>query len=43
LWARQAPYVVPNVFPCGWLLLAVGAVMIGAGAFAISKIVDIEV
>lgn len=43
LWARQAPYIVPNVFPCGWLLLGVGILMIGAGAFAISKIVDIEV
>jgi tight adherence protein B len=43
LWAKQDPYLVPGVFPCGWLLLAVGGLMIGAGAFAISKIVDIEV
>jgi len=43
LWIRQSPYIVEGVFPCGWLLLGVGGLMIGAGAFAISKIVDIEV
>jgi tight adherence protein B len=43
LWIKQAPYVVPNVVPCGWVLLGVGGIMIASGAFAISKIVDIEV
>lgn len=43
LWIKEAPFIIPNVFPCGWVLLAVGGIMIGSGAFAISKIVDIEV
>jgi tight adherence protein B len=43
LWIKQSPYIVEEVFPCGWLLMGVGLLMIGAGAFAISKIVDIEV
>ncbi len=40
---RQNPWVWPNVVPCGWVMLGVGAIMIASGAFAISKIVDIEV
>lgn len=43
LWVMEAPFLIPNVLPCGWLVLGFGGIMIGAGAFAISKIVDIEV
>ncbi|MEM7331464.1 MAG: type II secretion system F family protein [Chloroflexota bacterium] len=43
LWVSEAPWIWPNVVPCGWLVLAFSVMMIGAGAFAIRKIVDIEV
>ena len=42
LWVREDPFLIGQ-FPCGWLVLICSAAMIGAGAFAISKIVDIEV
>ena len=43
LWVREDPWIFPQVIPCGWVVLAFSGIMIGAGAFAISKIVDIEV
>ncbi|MFO7540699.1 MAG: type II secretion system F family protein [Chloroflexota bacterium] len=43
LWVIEPPYIIPNVFPCGWLVIGVGLLMIGLGAMAIRKIVDIEV
>lgn len=43
LWVMEDPFIIPNALPCGWIVLGVGVSMIGAGAFAISKIVDIEV
>ncbi len=43
LWVMEDPFVIPGVIPCGWLVLGFGGIMIGSGAFAISKIVDIEV
>jgi tight adherence protein B len=43
LWVREEPWIWPQVIPCGWLVLAFSLMMIGAGAYAISKIVDIEV
>jgi len=43
LWIREEPWVLPGVFPCGWLVIGVSAITIGAGAMAIRKIVDIEV
>ncbi|MFQ5434414.1 MAG: type II secretion system F family protein [Anaerolineae bacterium] len=43
LWVKEDPFIIPNVVPCGWLVLGLGGIMIGSGAFAISKIVDIEV
>ena len=42
LWVREAPFLIGQ-FPCGWLVLICSVSMIGAGAWAISKIVDIEV
>jgi len=43
LWVKEDPWVLPQIIPCGWVVLAFSAMMIGAGAYAISKIVDIEV
>ena len=42
LWVREEPFLIGQ-FPCGWLVMICSVMMIGAGAFAISKIVDIEV
>ncbi len=43
LWVQEAPWIFPNIVPCGWLVLAIGVFLIGIGAMAIRKIVDIEV
>lgn len=43
LWVQAGPWVWPDLIPCGWLVLGFSLMMIGAGAFAIRKIVDIEV
>ena len=43
LWVREAPWVWPETIPCGWVVLGIGFGMIGIGALAIRKIVDIEV
>ena len=43
LWILEEPWIWPQVIPCGWLVLAFSLMMIGGGAYAISKIVDIEV
>jgi tight adherence protein B len=40
---RPEPPIILNVLPCGWLVIAFSLMMIAAGAFAIQKIVDIEV
>jgi len=43
LWVKEDPWIWPQVIPCGWVVLAFSGLMIGLGAFAISKIVNIEV
>ncbi len=43
LWIKEEPWIFPQVIPCGWLVIAFSLMMIGAGAYAISRIVDIEV
>jgi len=43
LFFKQPPWIIPNVFPCGWALTGVTLIMVAAGGFAIQKIVDIEV
>jgi len=44
LWVDKAPYLLPGEsFPCGWLVLGIGAFMIGTGIMAVRRIVDIEV
>jgi Flp pilus assembly protein TadB len=43
LWILEEPFIVPGVFPCGWLVIGLSLFMIALGAMAIRKIVDIEV
>jgi tight adherence protein B len=43
LWIREKPWIYEPVFPCGWVVIGVGAMLIVIGALAIRKIVDIEV
>ena len=43
LWIKEKPWIFEPVFPCGWVVLGAGALLIVIGALAISKIVDIEV
>lgn len=43
LFVRERPWIVINVFPCGWLIIGVTLIMIFIGLQAIRKIVDIEV
>lgn len=40
---KEAPFIIENVFPCGWLVIGLGLMMMGFGVLAINKIVDIEV
>lgn len=40
---REAPFLIPGVLPCGWLVLGIGGFMILMGIMAVRKIVDIEV
>lgn len=42
LTVRETPFIIAQI-PCGWGVLAVAAIMIASGWFAIQKIVDIEV
>lgn len=43
LWIQQEPWIFPGIVPCGWLVIGFSLLMIAMGAFAIRKIVDIEV
>ena len=43
LFVMERPFIVPDVFPCGWLIIGITLVMIFIGLQAIRKIVDIEV
>lgn len=43
LWVREDPWIFPQIIPCGWVVIGFSLMMIGAGAYAISKIVNIEV
>ena len=43
LFTNGEPYSLPNILPCGWLMVGTAAIMIAVGGFAIMKIVDIEV
>lgn len=43
LWVKEDPFILPGIFPCGWLVLGIGGFMILMGVIAIGKIVNIEV
>jgi len=43
LWVKEAPWIFEPVFPCGWVVIGIAITLIGIGAFAIGKIVDVEV
>jgi tight adherence protein B len=43
LWIKEGPWIWPESIPCGWAVMAFSVIMIGIGAAAIRKIVDIEV
>lgn len=43
LIVRESPFIIPNVLPCGWLVIAIGVFMIFLGVMAVRRIVDIEV
>ncbi|MCL4867920.1 MAG: type II secretion system F family protein [Anaerolineae bacterium] len=43
LFVRERPFIIQDVFPCGWLIIGITLVMIFIGLQAIRKIVDIEV
>lgn len=43
LIVKEAPFVVRDVLPCGWLVIFAGLLMMGFGILAVRKIVDIEV
>ncbi|MCA9937716.1 MAG: type II secretion system F family protein [Anaerolineales bacterium] len=43
LWVMERPFILTNVLPCGWLVIASGLLMILAGVAVIRKIVNIEV
>lgn len=43
LWVMEEPFIIPGVFPCGWIVIGIGAIMIGLGAFAVQKVIQIEV
>lgn len=37
------PWIIPDLIPCGWPIIAIGLVMISIGAAVVRRIVDIEV
>ena len=43
LFIREAPFIIPGVLPCGWLVVGIGVLMMVLGILAVRKIVDIEV
>lgn len=43
LWIKEDPWIWRPHIPCGWLVIGFSLSMIAMGAFAIMKIVDIEV
>ena len=43
LWVKEAPWIFEPSLPCVWLVIGVSVILVGIGAMAIRKIVDIEV
>ncbi len=42
LFVKESPWLVPGVIPCGWLVMAVGLLLIFSGFMTMRKIADIE-
>jgi len=42
IWVREAPFIISDI-PYGWLVIAIGLIMMAIGMYAIQRIVDIEV
>jgi tight adherence protein B len=43
LFIKESPWLVPQVVPCGWLVMGVGLLLIFSGFMVMRKIADIEV
>ncbi len=43
LFISESPWLIPGVLPCGWLVLALGLVLIFSGFVAMRKLADIEI
>lgn len=43
LWVKEDPFIIPGVLPCGWIVVGFALIMIGLGAVAVRKMVQIEV
>lgn len=43
LFISESPWLIPGVLPCGWLVLALGLVLIFSGFMAMRKLADIEI
>ena len=43
LFAKERPFIWPDVLPCGWLIVGIGLLMTIIGTLIIRKIVEIEV
>ncbi|MBN1318542.1 MAG: type II secretion system F family protein [Anaerolineales bacterium] len=43
LFYREAPWVFPDVVPCGWLVIMLGLILIFSGFMTMRKIADIDI
>jgi len=43
LFVKESPWVISGVFPCGWLVLGLGLLLIFSGFMALRKLGDIEI
>lgn len=43
LFIQEEPWVVQNVFPCGWLVLGLGLILIFSGFMAMRKLASIDI
>ncbi len=43
LFVKESPWVFPQVIPCGWLVLALGIILIFSGFMAMRRLADIDI
>ena len=43
LFNKESPWLVPDMIPCGWLVMAIGLMLIFGGFMAMRKIADIDI